>query len=153
MRPRRITAEAILAVTSCQRPESSENARRSRDWARQRTLMASDATTQQQVDAARAASEVAAAQVAAANAQLAQARTTLEQVDIYPHLADCGDRCHDFIAAVIEQEQLLTCSETQNIADLQAHLVELLDSLDCPHLTVSVSGAFAEGRARSGRMA
>src|SRR5262245_15183756 len=50
-----------------------------RDLARQRSLIASDATTQQQVDAAKAAAEVSAAQVVSAQAQLKQAQTSLEQ--------------------------------------------------------------------------
>jgi len=59
-----------------------------RDWSRQRTLIASDATTQQQVDAARAASEVATAQMAAAQAQVKQAQNALEQARLQRSYAD-----------------------------------------------------------------
>jgi multidrug resistance efflux pump len=59
-----------------------------RDWARQKTLIASDATTQQQVDEARAAADVAKAQVASASAQLAQAKAMLDQAQLQRSYAD-----------------------------------------------------------------
>jgi RND family efflux transporter MFP subunit len=81
-RTAQLSAEAAMMSAQATKNKAA------RDWARQRTLLASDATTQQQVDAAKAASEVALAQVAAANAQLAQAKTTLEQATWQRSYAD-----------------------------------------------------------------
>lgn len=79
---------AQLAAQASMMSAEATRSKAARDWARQRTLIASDATTQQQVDAARAAADVARAQVAAANAQLAQAKATLEQAQLQRSYAD-----------------------------------------------------------------
>ncbi|HKA25162.1 MAG TPA: efflux RND transporter periplasmic adaptor subunit [Candidatus Eisenbacteria bacterium] len=77
-----LAAQAALMSAQATRDKTA------RDWARQKTLMASDATTEQQVDAARAAANVAVAQVASARAQVAQAKTMLEQAQLNRSYAD-----------------------------------------------------------------
>jgi RND family efflux transporter MFP subunit len=59
-----------------------------RDLARQRELLKSDATTQQQVDSAVAAADVAQAQVLAARAQVQQAESALEQAGLQRSYAE-----------------------------------------------------------------
>lgn len=59
-----------------------------RDLARQRTLLAGDATTPQAVDAARSAAEVARAQVAAAEAQVNQAFSAQMEAKLQRSYAD-----------------------------------------------------------------
>lgn len=59
-----------------------------RDLQRQRTLLASDATTQQQVDAAQAAEQVSAAQVLSAQAQSEEAAGMYEQAKLNRSYAD-----------------------------------------------------------------
>jgi RND family efflux transporter MFP subunit len=77
-----LSAQAAMMSAQATRDKAA------RDWKRQKTLLASDATTQQQVDAAQAASEVAVAQVAAASAQLQQAKATLAQAQWQRSYAD-----------------------------------------------------------------
>jgi len=77
-----LAAEAAMMSAQATRTKAA------RDWSRQKTLIAGDATTQQQVDAAKAASDLAVAQVAAANAQLAQSQATLAQAQLQRSYAD-----------------------------------------------------------------
>jgi RND family efflux transporter MFP subunit len=79
---------SLLAARANLMSAQATRGKAARDWSRQRTLIASDATTQQQVDAARAASEVASAQVAAAQAQVKQAQNALEQARLQRSYAD-----------------------------------------------------------------
>jgi RND family efflux transporter MFP subunit len=71
-----------LAAQASMMSAQATRTKAARDWSRQKTLIKSDATTQQQVDAAKAASDLAIAQVAAANAELAQAQATLGQAQL-----------------------------------------------------------------------
>jgi RND family efflux transporter MFP subunit len=74
-----------------------------RDLARMRELLKENATTQQQMDAARAAAEVASAQVAAGDAQVHQAESALAQAQLQlsyavlraPQSAQVSEKIHE----------------------------------------------------------
>jgi RND family efflux transporter MFP subunit len=70
------TARAGLAQAAANRDKAA------RDLARMTTLMQSDATTPQQMDAAHAAADVTSAQVLAARAAVQQAETALAQAEL-----------------------------------------------------------------------
>jgi RND family efflux transporter MFP subunit len=84
-----INARAALASARAALVEARANARRTAlDLERQRALIKSDATTQQQVDDARAAAQVAAAQVSARAAQVTQAESALQQAELQRSYAE-----------------------------------------------------------------
>ena len=66
----------------------ANRAKAARDLERQRALLAGDATTQQQLDAARADDEVAAAQVLGARAQAHQAESAVAQAELQRSYAE-----------------------------------------------------------------
>jgi len=82
-------AHAALEVTRANWAQARANAdRAARDLGRQRELMASDATTQQQLDATQSAARMGAAQVAATAAQVHQAESALAQAELQRSYAE-----------------------------------------------------------------
>jgi RND family efflux transporter MFP subunit len=77
-----LSARAGLAAAVANRNKAA------RDLARQRELLAGDATTPQAVDAARSTYEVARAQVASAEAQIRQAQSSMVQARLQRSYAD-----------------------------------------------------------------
>ena len=75
-------ARAMLAQARAVRDRAA------RDYRRQQELLSSDATTAQQVDAARAAAEVSRAQVGAGQAQVHQAESALSQAELQRSYAE-----------------------------------------------------------------
>jgi RND family efflux transporter MFP subunit len=83
------TARAGLEVARATLAEARANHQKSvRDLARQRELLAADATTPQSFDAARASAQVAAAQVESAAAQVHQAESALAQAQLQRSYAE-----------------------------------------------------------------
>jgi RND family efflux transporter MFP subunit len=82
-------ARAALASARAALVEARATAQRTAlDLRRQRELMKSDATTQEQVDNTRAAAQVAAAQVSARDAQVQQAQSALQQAELQRSYAE-----------------------------------------------------------------
>jgi RND family efflux transporter MFP subunit len=83
------TARATLEAARAARAQATANHdQTARDLARQVELVKSGATAQQQLDMARAAAEVAVAQVAAAEAQIHQAESALQQASLQRSYAE-----------------------------------------------------------------
>src|SRR5262249_9812510 len=83
------SARAALALARASAAQARGNhAKAVRDLERQRTLITSDATTQQQLDAAESAEQVTAAQLEAASAQVGQAETVLTQAQLQRSYAE-----------------------------------------------------------------
>ena len=84
-----MTARAGLEAARAALAQARANQQKSvRDLARQRELLAADATTPQSFDAARATAQVAAAQVESANAQVHQAESALNQAQLQRSYAE-----------------------------------------------------------------
>jgi RND family efflux transporter MFP subunit len=82
-------ARATLEVARAGLAEArASRAKAARDLERQRALLRSDATTPQQMDATRAAAQVATAQVAAGEAQVHQAENALQQAELQRSYAE-----------------------------------------------------------------
>jgi HlyD family secretion protein len=83
------TARASLESARAALAEARANAQRATtDLRRQNELLASDATTPQQVDNARAAAQVGSAQVRARAAQIQQVESTLHQAELQRSYAE-----------------------------------------------------------------
>jgi HlyD family secretion protein len=79
---------ALEAARAAQAEARANRQRTSQDLARQQELIRADATTPQQVDNARAATQVASAQVRARDAQIQQAQGALEQARLQRSYAE-----------------------------------------------------------------
>jgi len=83
------SAQATLALARASAAQARANHGKAvRDLERQRTLLSSDATTQQQLDGAESAEQVAAAQLEASTAQVGQAQSALTQAQFQRSYAE-----------------------------------------------------------------
>lgn len=91
-----------------------------RDYARQRALLQSDATTPQQVDAARAAAEVGQAQVQAARAQIQESQSALDQAELQRSYAELRSPSSGQVSEIVHRpgEMLMVGTPVVTLAQL-----------------------------------
>jgi RND family efflux transporter MFP subunit len=118
------TARASLESARAALAEARANRRRAaQDDARQRELMKSDATTEQQADNARAAAQVAVAQVAAREAQIRQQESVVRQAELQRsyaelHASDAGqvtEKIHQPGEMVMVGTPIVTLSQLDTV--------------------------------------
>jgi RND family efflux transporter MFP subunit len=111
------SARAGLAQAEANRDKAAS------DFKRISGLIASDATTAQQVDASRAAAEVASAQVLAAHAQVSQAETALSQAQLQlsyaelraPVAGEISEKIHHAGEMVMAGTPVVTLAELDTV--------------------------------------
>ncbi len=122
-------ARAALASARAGLTEAQANRDKlARDLVRQNSLLAQDATTQEQVDAARAAADVAGAQVQAAEAQVRQAETALGQAELElsyavlsaPSAGEVSEKIHEPGEVVMVGTPVVTLAELDTVKVLAA---------------------------------
>jgi HlyD family secretion protein len=118
------TAQAALEAARASVAQARANHDKAvRDLKRQRELIASDATTQQQLDAAQAAANVASAQVEAATAQVHQAESAVAQAELQRSYADLratgagqvSEKVHEVGEIVLAGTPVVTVSQVDTV--------------------------------------
>ena len=102
----------------------------SRDLDRQRELLSSDATTQQQMDAAKAAADMAAAQVRAGEAQVRQAGSALAQAQLQRSYAELRAPSAGQISEVIHRPGEMVMIGTPVLTLAQLDTVKVRAAVD-----------------------
>jgi RND family efflux transporter MFP subunit len=101
-----------------------------RDLERQRELLSSDATTQQQMDAAKAGADMATAQVRAGDAQVRQAESALAQAELQRSYAELRAPSAGQVSEVIHRPGEMVMVGTPVLALAQVDTVKVRAAVD-----------------------